>query len=299
MRIIETNNLCKKYGDQYAVDHVNMHIDEKMIYGFVGENGSGKTTIMRLLTGLAEPTEGSFQLFETNNKNPKIYEVRHQVSAIVEMPSLIPSLNAMDNIIYQEKYLGIEQTEEERLNLLKKVHLENVNKKKVRNFSLGMRQRLGIALSLLNKPKLLMLDEPMNGLDPEGIVELRELLISLNKNDGITILISSHILSELEKIATHYGFISHGKLLEEISYEDLQKKCRKSILLKVGNVAKAEEILKKYKDFDISPNGEIHIFDDVKIKDVVLDFDPANVMGINSSEESVETYYLSLVKGGK
>ena len=299
MRIIETNNLCKKYGEQYAVDHVNMHIDEKMIYGFVGENGSGKTTIMRLLTGLAEPTEGSFTLFETKNKDPKIYEVRHQVSAIVEMPSLIPSLNAMDNIIYQEKYLGIEQTEEERLNLLKKVHLENVNKKKVRNFSLGMRQRLGIALSLLNKPKLLMLDEPMNGLDPEGIVELRELLISLNKNDGITILISSHILSELEKIATHYGFISHGKLLEEISYEDLQKKCRKSILLKVGNVAKAEEILKKYKDFDISPNGEIHIFDDVKIKDVVLDFDPANVIGINSSEESVETYYLSLVKGGK
>ena len=299
MKIIETNNLCKKYGKQLVIDHVNMHIDEKMIYGFVGENGSGKTTIMRLLTGLAEPTEGTYSLFEVTNKDPKIYEVRRNVSAIVEMPSLIPSLNAMDNIIYQERYLGIKLSQEERNELLRKVHLENVDKKKVKHFSLGMRQRLGIALSLLNKPKLLMLDEPMNGLDPEGIVELRELLISLNKNDGITILISSHILSELEKIATNYGFISHGKLLEEISYEDLQKKCRKSISLKVADVLEAEQILKNYKDFDISPNGEIHIYDDVKIKDVINDFDKANVLNINSSEESVEDYYLTLMKGGK
>ena len=298
MKIVETNNLCKKYGGQLVIDHVNMHIEEKMIYGFVGENGSGKTTIMRLLTGLAEPTEGSYLLFGVDYKDPKIYKARRQVSAIVEIPSLIPTLTAVDNIIYQEKYLGLKLTSEEREGLLKKVHLTNIEKKKVKNFSLGMRQRLGIALSLLAKPKLLLLDEPMNGLDPEGIVELRELLISLNKNDGITILISSHILSELEKIATNYGFISHGKLLEEISYEDLQKKCRKSIALKVGNVAKAEQILKNYKDFDISPNGEIHIFDNVKISDVVAKFSEAEVLNINSNDESVEDYYLSLVKGG-
>lgn len=299
MKIVETNNLCKKYGGQLVIDHVNMHIEDKMIYGFVGENGSGKTTIMRLLTGLAEPSEGSYSLFGVNYKDSKIYKVRRQVSAIVEIPSLIATFTAVDNIIYQEKYLGLKLTNEEREALLKKVHLENIEKKKVKNFSLGMRQRLGIALSLLSNPKFLLLDEPMNGLDPEGIVELRELLISLNKNDGITILISSHILSELEKIATNYGFISHGKLLEEISYEDLQKKCKKAITLKVGNLAKAEQILKNYKDFEVSPNGEIRIFDDAKISDVVSKFNEAEVLNINSSDESVEDYYLSLIKGGK
>ena len=201
-------------------------------------------------------------------------------------------------MIYQEKYLGIKLTEEERKELLKKVHLENVNKKKVKNFSLGMRQRLAIALALINKPKLLLLDEPMNGLDPEGIVELRELLIELNKNEGITILISSHILSELEKIATHYGFISHGRLLEEISYEELQKRCRKSISLKVDDVSKAEKVLKKYKEYEIYPNGEIRIYDNIDIKQLVKDFDDINILSINTSDESVEDYYLNLIRGG-
>ena len=179
--LITTNELCKKYGDKLVIDHVNMHIPEKAIYGFVGENGSGKTTIMRLLTGLAEPTSGSFTLFGVGNKDRKIYEVRQQLSAIVEATSLVPTMTAKDNMRYQEYYLGIKLSEEERDELLRKVHLGDVGKKKVKNFSLGMRQRLGIALSLMNKPKLMLLDEPMNGLDPEGIAELRHLLISLNK----------------------------------------------------------------------------------------------------------------------
>ena len=205
MDLITTHDLCKVYNNKLVIDHVNMHIPESSIYGFVGENGSGKTTIMRLLTGLAEPTAGSFTLFGVNNKDSGIYKVREKVSAIVETTSLIPSMTARDNMIYQELYLGVSLNDEQRMELLKKVHLEEVGNKKVKNYSLGMRQRLGIALALLNKPKLMLLDEPMNGLDPEGIVELRDLLIELNQKEGITVLISSHILSELEKIASCYG----------------------------------------------------------------------------------------------
>ena len=300
MYLITTDQLCKKYGDKMVIDHVNMHIPEKAIYGFVGENGSGKTTIMRLLTGLAEPTSGSFTLFGVSNKDSKIYQVRQGLSAIVEATSLVPTLTARDNMIYQELYLGIKLTEEERNALLKKVHLEDVGKKKVKNFSLGMRQRLGIAMALMNKPKLMLLDEPMNGLDPEGIAELRDLLIELNRSEGITVLISSHILSELEKIASFYGFINHGHLIEEIPAEELQAKCRKSLHIKVNDVDASEKLLKKLKikDYKISPNGDVNIYDNVKIKDMVSAFGEANIdiLGINSSEESVEEYYLNLIK---
>ena len=303
MDLITTNGLCKIYGNKMVIDHVDMHIPESSIYGFVGENGSGKTTIMRLLTGLAEPSAGSFTLFGVSNKDRKIYEVRRQVSAIVEVTSLIPSMTARDNMVYQELYLGIKQTEEERMELLRKVHLEEVGEKKVRNFSLGMKQRLGIALALMSKPKLMLLDEPMNGLDPEGIAELRELLIELNQKEGITVLISSHILSELEKIASCYGFISHGKLLEEITAEGLQDKCRKSVNVKVSDVTKTEAILAKLKiqDYKSFPSGDIKIFENIAINDLVvaLTNGGVTVLGINSQEESVEDYYLSLIKEGK
>ena len=303
MDLITTNELCKIYGGKMVIDHVNMHIPESSIYGFVGENGSGKTTIMRLLTGLAEPSGGSFTLFGVHNKDRKIYEVRSQVSAIVEATSLIPSMTARDNMIYQELYLGIKQTEEERMELLRKVHLDEVGEKKVKNFSLGMKQRLGIALALMNHPKLMLLDEPMNGLDPEGIAELRELLIDLNQKEGITVLISSHILSELEKIASCYGFISHGKILEEVTAEELQDKCRKSVNVKVSDVNKTEEVLAKLniKDYKAFPSGDVKIFENVQINDLVLALSNAGVtvLGINSQEESVEDYYLSLIKEGK
>ena len=303
MDLITTNGLCKIYGGKMVIDHVDMHIPEASIYGFVGENGSGKTTIMRLLTGLAEPNAGSFTLFGVDNKDKKIYEVRQQVSAIVEATSLIPSMTARDNMVYQELYLGIKQSEAERAELLAKVHLENVGEKKVKNFSLGMKQRLGIALALMNHPKLMLLDEPMNGLDPEGIAELRELLIELNQKEGITVLISSHILSELEKIASCYGFISHGKLLEEITAEGLQAKCRKSVNVKVSDVNKAEAILNQLsiKDYKAFPSGDVKIYENIAINDfvVALSNDGITVLGINSQEESVEDYYLNLIKEGK
>lgn len=300
MNLVETNDLCKKYGKAMVVNHVDMHVPEHSIYGFVGENGSGKTTIMRLVTGLAEVTSGGYTLFGVNNKDRAIYKMREQVSAIVEVASLIPTFTAIDNMKYQELYSGIHLTPDERMKLLKKVHLEEVGNKKVKNFSLGMRQRLAIALALLSKPKLMLLDEPMNGLDPEGIAELRELLIELNKNEGITILISSHILSELEKIATDYGFISKGRLLEEITAEELQKRCRKSINLKIADISKAEKILQKLglKDYELMPNGDIKIYDSIKINDLVLAFakEKIDILSFHSSEESVEEYYLNLIR---
>lgn len=300
MNLIETNDLCKKYGETLVINKVNMHVPEHSIYGFVGENGSGKTTIMRLVTGLAEVTSGGFTLFGVSNKDLKISDMRKNISAIVETPALIPTFTAIDNMKYQELYSGVSLTLEQRHALLKKVHLEDVGDKKVRNYSLGMRQRLAIALALLNKPKLMLLDEPMNGLDPEGIVELRELLIDLNKNEGITILISSHILSELEKIATVYGFISKGKLLEEITAEELQKRFRRSISMKVDNIEKCEEALKKLniKEFEVMPSGNVRIFDNVKINTILSAFSKENVeiLSINSNEDSVEDYYLNLIK---
>ena len=303
MDLITTNELCKSYNKKLVIDHVNMHIPESSIYGFVGENGSGKTTIMRLLTGLAEPTSGSYELFGLKNNDPRIYEKRKYISAIVETTSLVPTLTAKQNIRYFELYTGIELTEEQRDELLAKVNLHDIEGKKVKNFSLGMRQRLGIALALINKPKLMFLDEPMNGLDPEGIAELRDLLIELNQKDGITVLISSHILSELEKIASCYGFISHGKIIQEITAQELKEKCRKSLMVKVDNIEKAEKALKGIgiHDYKVSTNGEIQIYDNVKIKDVMACLDAADVSisAINSSEESVEEYYLNLIKEGK
>ena len=303
MNLITTNELCKKYNKKLVIDHVNMNIPEHSIYGFVGENGSGKTTIMRLLTGLAEPTSGSFSLFGVSNKDRQIYKKRESISAIVEATSLVPTLTAKQNIRYLELYSGINLKEEERDALLKKVHLEEVGNKRVKDFSLGMRQRLGIAMALINKPKLMFLDEPMNGLDPEGIAELRDLLIELNQKDGITVLISSHILSELEKIASCYGFISHGKLIEEITAQELKERCRKSLMVKVDNIEKAEKALKGLGllDYRSSPSGEIKIYDSVKINKVVLALDAAGVdiSAINSSEGSVEDYYLNLVKEAK
>lgn len=303
MNIVETQGLTKIYSGRAVVDGVNMHIPQGSIYGFVGENGSGKTTIMRMLTGIARPSKGGYTICDVKNTSSGIYKVRKKMSAIVETVSYIPTMTALDNIRYQELYLGIKLTPEQRMDLLKTVHLEDVGKKKVKNFSLGMRQRMGIALALMNDPSFMLLDEPMNGLDPQGIAELRDLLIKVNREKGITILISSHILSELEKIATVYGFISHGKLIEELTVEELQDKCRKSVSIKFADVEAAYKVLKELKvqDFKTYPNGDVKIFDEIDLGSFVakLNDKKLKIMSINSSDEGVEEYYLNLVKGGK
>ncbi len=301
--IVETQNLTKVYSGRAVVDGVNMHIPKGSIYGFVGENGSGKTTIMRMLTGVARPSKGGYSIEGVAHTSNKIYKVRQKMSAIVENVSYVPSMTALDNIKYQELYLGIKLTPEQRMNLLTLVDLGNVGKKKVKNFSLGMRQRMGIALALMNDPEFMLLDEPMNGLDPQGIAELRDLLIKVNREKGITILISSHILSELEKIATVYGFISHGKLLEELTVGELQDKGRKSLLIKFADVENAYKVLKELgvKDFKTFSNGDVQIYDELDIGSFVakLNDKKLKILSINSSDETVEDYYLNLIKGGR
>ena len=302
MYLITTDQLCKKYGDKMVIDHVNMHIPEKAIYGFVGENGSGKTTIMRLLTGLAEPTSGSFTLFGVNNKDSKIYQVRQGLSAIVEATSLVPTMTAKDNLRYAAMYYGIEADDAKLTETIKRVGLEDTGKKVVKNFSLGMRQRLGIAVLLLNNPILLLLDEPMNGLDPQGIAELRELIVDLNKQ-GITILISSHILSELEKVATYWGFISHGKILEEISAEDLLNNCKKHIEIKYSPLGDLETVLKEIgiKDYQILTDS-VRIFDEIDVTDLLVSIKKKGLKidNVKTADVDIEEYYLNLIgKGGQ
>ena len=299
---IETNQLSKKYSGRFVVDHVNMHIPEGCIYGFVGENGSGKTTIMRLLMGLARPTTGSYKLFEVPNTDSKIYAVRNKISAIVEAPSLVPTMTAEENLTYAAMYYGAKLSKSDILDIVKQVGLENVGNKVVKNYSLGMKQRLGIAVLLLNEPNLLLLDEPMNGLDPQGIAELRDLILKLNQK-GITVVISSHILSELEKVANYWGFISHGQLLEEMSEEELLAKCSKHIEIRYSDVFALAEALHKLNvnNFQIVQNEFVRIFDEINLTDLLIGLRGENIEvdHLKTADIDVENYYLSLIgKGG-
>lgn len=216
-KILETTNLTKKYKEVIAVNEVNMTIYEGDIYGFIGENGAGKSTVIRLITNIAKPTSGGFEI----NLPQKL----GQVAAIVETPAIHSSLTAIDNLSYQATMLGLKKSKEELEDLLREVSLEEVInlKKKAKDFSLGMKQRLTIALALMGEPKLILLDEPMNGLDPVGIKKMRDLILKLNKDNKITFLISSHLLMELDRVATKYGFISRGKLIKEVSAEEIHQ----------------------------------------------------------------------------
>lgn len=233
--VLKTDNLYKRYKYQFALNGVNMTINKGDIYGFVGENGSGKTTVIRLITGLISPTSGHFELFGEDSRSKGILNARKKLGAIVETPSIYLNMPAKDNLKMQCGLLGVkDNVEEMSKRVLGEVGLSDLydNKKNAGNFSLGMRQRLGIAMALLGEPEFLILDEPMNGLDPAGIVEIRELILKLNKERGITFLISSHILTELSLVATTYGIISKGKIIKEISAEELKNVKGTYVLLK-------------------------------------------------------------------
>ena len=240
--ILQTNSLTKKYKNFQALNGLTMNVPKGSIYGFVGKNGAGKTTLIRLICGLQEPTSGSFSLYGIRNDSKDIIKSRRRMGAVVETPSIYMDMTAEENLKQQYLVLGL-PSYEGIPELLKLVGLENTGKKKAKNFSLGMKQRLGIAIALAGDPDFLVLDEPVNGLDPQGIVEMRELILKLNRERQITVLISSHILDELSRLATHYGIIDNGRMVKELSAEELDAACRKCVRMEVSDTAALARVL--------------------------------------------------------
>lgn len=299
--VLETNNLEKKYKDFKALNHLNIHIENGSIYGLIGKNGAGKTTLIRIICGLQEPTNGSYTIYGTNNCNGNIANVRKRMGAIIETPSIYGEMSAKDNLIEQFKLVGMPEYDgiDE---LLKLVGLDNTGKKKAKNFSLGMKQRLGIAISLANNPDFLILDEPINGLDPQGIIEIRELILKLNKENRITILISSHYLDELSKIATHYGFLDNGSIIKEISSEELMKKLEHKIELKVSNQKEFVKYFEiKHICYDVINSKTINVYGKINLAKFIGDLSKENLIAdeIHEQEESLENYYMNLIGGAK
>lgn len=299
--VLKTYNITKKYGEQLAVDNVNMTIKKGDIYGFIGQNGAGKTTLIRLITGLIHKSGGEIELLGANEEN-ELNKARTMVGSLIESPSLYTNMTARENLEVSRLVRNIPGNKciDEVLEL---VGLKDVEKKKVKNFSLGMRQRLGIANALMGNPKLLILDEPINGLDPMGIVEIRELLKKINKEKDMTILISSHILSELSELATTYGIISNGKLIEEITDKQLSEKCRQYIDLKVDDTARAVILLERelgISDYEVLEDSNIKVFsnlDNVGEVNSLLSRSGIIVESISVKGENLEEYFMNKVGG--
>lgn len=299
--ILKTYNITKKYGNQVAVNNVNMTIKKGEIYGFIGQNGAGKTTLIRLITGLIHKTGGEIELLGATGEN-ELNKSRTMVGSLIETPSFYTNMTARENLEVSRLVRNIpgKKCIDEVLEL---VGLKDVEKKKVKNFSLGMRQRLGIANALMGNPKLLILDEPINGLDPMGIVEIRELLKKINKEKDMTILISSHILSELSELATTYGIISNGKLIEEITAEELAEKCRQYIDLKVDDTSRAVTLLERelgISDYEVLEDKKIKVFsnlDNVGEVNSILSKSGVIVQSISIKGENLEEYFMNKIGG--
>lgn len=299
--ILKTYNITKKYGNQVAVNNVNMTIKKGEIYGFIGQNGAGKTTLIRLITGLIHKTGGEIELLGATGEN-ELNKSRTMVGSLIETPSFYTNMTARENLEVSRLVRNIpgKKCIDEVLEL---VGLKDVEKKKVKNFSLGMRQRLGIANALMGNPKLLILDEPINGLDPMGIVEIRELLKKINKEKDMTILISSHILSELSELATTYGIISNGKLIEEITSEELAEKCRQYIDLKVDDTSRAVTLLERelgISDYEVLEDKKIKVFSNLEnVGEVnsILSKSGVIVQSISIKGENLEEYFMNKIGG--
>lgn len=300
--ILEVQGLSKKYGDSYAIKDINMVIESGEIYGFVGENGAGKTTLMKIISGLVNPTSGSITLMGKQNEVDLI-KARKQLGVLIEMPALYPHLNAIETLTFYYKVYGME--DKNRINeVLELVSLSSATSKKISEYSLGMRQRLGLAIALLNYPKFLVLDEPINGLDPIGIIEMRKILMNLVQEQGITILISSHILSELQLLATKFGFIHKGYLVKELTSNDLTEVSKSQLCIKTSDPYLAMTILQEQIKLDtmtLSETGEILIPKDaVELEQLLSIFVQHNIHieGINLSTANLENYYMELIGAG-
>lgn len=297
--VLQTHSIYKSYKDFNVLNGLSMNIPKGSIYGFVGRNGAGKTTLIRIICGLQFPSGGSFELYGVGNESASIAKARARMGAVVETPSIFPNLSATENLKQQYRYLGISDYNgiDELLQL---VNLSDTGDKKSRDFSLGMRQRLGIAVALCGNPDFLVLDEPINGLDPQGIIEIRELILKLNKERNITVLISSHILDELSKLATHYGFIDKGRIVREMSAKQLEMACRKCSCLTVTDTAPLSAVLNETEfDYKIVDDTVVEIYAKPNISRLAFAFAKKNVeiLSVSEHDEDLEGYFISLVGG--
>lgn len=298
--VLVTCDLTRRYGSVMALNGVNMTVRRGDIYGLVGRNGAGKTTLMRQITGQSQPTSGELELFGVSGS--ALRAQRSRTGVMIETPSFSPFLTARENLEYYRLQRGIpgKGVVDEVLDL---TGLSNTGKKKFKAFSLGMKQRLGLALALMNHPDFLILDEPINGLDPEGVAEFRALMLRLNREEGTTILISSHILSELSSVATCYGFMEKGKLLEEIFAEVLYEKCRTYLRLAVDSGAKAAVVLESTlgtSKFEVLPGNVIHLYDYLDQPQAVsaaLAQGSVALLGLEQKGADLEDYFLQLIGG--
>ena len=300
--VLATYGLKKAYGACMALDGTNMMVRRGDIYGLVGRNGAGKTTLMRMATGQSQPSGGEIELFGASGR--EMGPQRRRTGAMIEIPSFSPFLTARENLEYYRLQRGIpgKQTVDEALEL---VDLTDTENKKFKSFSLGMKQRLGLALALMNRPDFLILDEPINGLDPKGVAEFRQILWQLNQERETTILVSSHILSELSNIATRYGFMEQGKILEEISAQALHDKCRTCLRLEVDDASHAAAILQTElgtDKFEVLPGNVIQLYDcldDPKRASYALAQNGVALLAMEQKGADLEAYFLNLIGGGR
>ena len=299
--VLTTQNLSKSYSKFQALDHFTMHVPKGAIYGFVGRNGAGKTTLIRLVCGLQSPTAGSYSIYGIDYKDKRISKSRRRMGAVVETPAIYMDMTAAENLKQQYLLLGMPSYEGID-DLLALVGLENTGKKKARNFSLGMKQRLGIAIALAGDPDFLVLDEPVNGLDPQGIIEIRELILKLNRERGITVLISSHILDELSRLATHYGFIDKGRMVKEMSAAELEAACRKCMRVEVSQTVALSRVLEGVGvEYKILSDTTADIYAKLNISELThaLDGVDCELIALTERDESLESFFMELIGGGE
>ncbi len=299
--VLTANALKKRYGKFTALNGLSAHIPKGSIYGLVGKNGAGKTTLIRMVCGLQEPDEGEYFLYGKQNGGKEIARMRRRMGAVAESPALYGNLSAAENLNMQFRVLGMPAFDGVN-ELLKTVGLENTGNKKVKNFSLGMRQRLGIAVALAGSPDFLVLDEPVNGLDPQGIVEVRELILRLNRERGITVLVSSHILDELSRLATHYGFMDGGYMVKEICAEELESACRKCTQAEVSDTAALARVLDKMGlEYSVVSEREADIFGKVPVTRLAAAYakEGGEIFTLKEKDESLESYFIGLLGGAR
>ena len=299
MNAIEIRNLTKTFGDKKAVNGLNMTVPAGAIYGFIGENGSGKSTTEKMICGLIHSNGGSIKLYGKEHTDPK---VRAGIGVLIEAPGCFPGMSVWSNMMLQADNLGIRHPEQEIAKVLKTVRMEGAASNKFKNCSLGMKQRIGIAFALLGQPKLLILDEPINGLDADGMRIMREVLTDVTKTGGCSVLISSHILGELEKIATHYGIIRKGKMIAEMTAGELEASCRTYTAITAGDMQRTKKLLEsKYSRVEQDEVGYLRIYDAVRPEMIVryLYDNGVVVSEIRQDKIGLEEYYMDLLKGGE